>query len=54
VLAWIAVFVMGGAGLCLYVGYLVRGPRRPPLTAEQLAEIQVLAEIERDADVDLT
>jgi hypothetical protein len=51
VVAWIAVFIGGAAALSGYACYLARGPRKPRLTAEQLSEMQVLAQIERDEDL---
>jgi len=51
VFAWIVIFLGGIAGLGMYACYLARGPRRPRLTERQLAEMQVLAEMERDQDL---
>jgi hypothetical protein len=48
VFAWIAVFAAGAAALSMYACHLARGPRQPRVTAQQLAEMQVLAQIERD------
>jgi len=51
VLAWIGLFVAGAVALSGFALYLARGPRRPGLTAQELAEMQVLTQIERDEDL---
>ena len=51
-IAWISAWLAGPMVLAGLAGYLIRGPRRHRrLTREQLAELQVLAEIERHEDL---
>jgi hypothetical protein len=47
-IAWILGFCAGPIVLAGFAGYLCRGPRRLwRLTREQIAEVQVLADLER-------
>jgi hypothetical protein len=47
-IAWILGFCAGPMVLAGFAGYLCRGPRRRwRLTREQIAEVQVLADLER-------
>jgi len=51
-IAWMLGVVAGPIALAGFVVYLCRGPRRRRgLTREQIAELQVLADIERDENL---
>lgn len=51
-IAWISAWLAGPIVLTGFAGYLIQGPRRHrSMTREQLAELQVLAEIERHEDL---
>jgi hypothetical protein len=51
-IAWILAFFAGPVLLAGFAVYLCRGPRRHRrLTREQIAELQVLAEVERREDL---
>jgi hypothetical protein len=47
--AWMLVFLAGPIALAGFAVYLCRGPRRR-LTRAQIAELQVLADLERHED----
>ena len=50
-IVWILAWLAGPMVLAGFAGYVIRGPRRHRrMTCEQLAELQVLAEIERHED----
>jgi hypothetical protein len=49
--AWMLVFLAGPIALAGFAVYLCRGPRRRRgLTRAQIAELQVLADLERHED----
>jgi hypothetical protein len=51
-IAWLSALLAGPMVLAGFAGYLIRRPRRRRrLTREQLAELQVLAAIERHEDL---
>jgi hypothetical protein len=50
-IAWILAFVAGPLLLGGYGWYLCRGPRRRGITEEEIAQLQVIADIERDEDL---
>jgi hypothetical protein len=50
-IAWILGFVAGPLLLGGYGWYLCRGPRRRGMRDEEIAQLQVIADIERDEDL---
>jgi len=50
-IAWILGIVAGPLLLGGYGWYLCRGPRRRGMTDEEIAQLQVIADIERDEDL---
>ena len=51
VIAWILAFLAGPVLLAWFAWYLCCGPRRPGPTDAEIAEFQVLADIERHEDL---
>jgi hypothetical protein len=50
-IAWILGFIAGPLLLGEYGWYLCRGPRRRGPTDEEIAELEAIAEIERNEDL---
>jgi hypothetical protein len=51
VIAWIVGFIAGPVLLAGYGWYLCRGPRRRRVTDEEIAQLQAIADIERNEDL---
>jgi hypothetical protein len=49
--AWIPALLAGPVLLAGFAWYLCRGPRRPRPTDAEIAQLQVLADIERHEDL---
>jgi hypothetical protein len=49
-IAWVLGFVAGPLLLSGYGWYLCRGPRQRGMTDAEIAQLQVIADIERDED----
>ena len=50
-IAWIVAFIAGPVLLAGYGWYLCRGPRRRGVTDEEIAQLQAIADIERNEDL---
>jgi hypothetical protein len=50
VIAWILGFIAGPVLLGGYGWYLCHGPRRPGVSDEEIAQLQAIADIERNED----
>jgi hypothetical protein len=51
VIAWIVCFIAGPVLLAGYGWYLCRGPRRRRVTDAEIAQLQAIADLERDEDL---
>jgi hypothetical protein len=51
VIAWIVGLIAGPVLLAGYGWYLCRGPRRRGVTDEEIAQLQAIADIERNEDL---
>ena len=49
-IGWILGFIASPVILAAYGWYLCRGPRRRGVTDEEIAQLQAIADIERDED----
>jgi hypothetical protein len=51
VIAWVLGFIAGPVLLGGYGWYLCRGPRRRGVSDEEIAQLQAIADIERNEDL---
>jgi hypothetical protein len=51
VIAWVLAFIAGPVLLGGYGWYLCRGPRRRRVSDEEIAQLEAIADVERDEDM---